>query len=224
MQVPAPGTQMNNASSDIKDKKQMTNEPFDTDNKADLKNIKDASSKLDKIKNHKVQQSDGDVRVPDASTKNYHQKGRWKSISAKGYYPTIKPFTYNEEMEFVSVGQPILNYKSTTWHPEEKKPMHLESGFLRINPNCPNDVSFMVSHNFGIVSLEEGTLNGNTMNLRSTAISRMHFGKLPAVTEIARSYQFCPDTKRLELIVSMSTTNTPQLTEHLRITYEKLCS
>lgn len=149
--------------------------------------------------------------------------GRWKSVSAKGKYPTIKPFTYCEEMEFLSIGQPMLNYKSITWHPEDKRPMHLESGHLRINPACIGDVSLLVSHNFGLVSLEEGTVSNNNMNLKSTAIARMKFAKDPAVTELVRTYQFCPDTDRLHLIVYMATTKT-ELSEHLRIEYEKDCA
>ena len=60
--------------------------------------------------------------------------GRWQSISALGTYPTIDPFTYCEEIRFVSYGQPLLNYSSVSWHPVKKSPMHLESGFLRIQP------------------------------------------------------------------------------------------
>ncbi|KAK4885224.1 hypothetical protein RN001_001495 [Aquatica leii] len=117
--------------------------------------------------------------------------GRWKSVSAKGKYPTIKPFTYCEEMEFLSIGQPMLNYKSITWHPEDKRPMHLESGHLRINPACIGDVSLLVSHNFGLVSLEEGTVSNNNMNLKSTAIARMKFAKDPAVTELVWGLEVC---------------------------------
>ncbi|KAF5303629.1 hypothetical protein FQA39_LY09876 [Lamprigera yunnana] len=61
---------LNNASSDIQDKELMNNEFFDTDNKVDLKNIEDAVSKLDNMNTHKVQQSDGDVSVPDTAMNN----------------------------------------------------------------------------------------------------------------------------------------------------------
>nr|CAH7735078.1 unnamed protein product [Callosobruchus chinensis] len=82
--------------------------------------------------------------------------GTWKSVSAKGAYPTISPFTYCEEISFESLGQPMLNYTSKTWHPEKGNPMHLESGYLRIFPG--SNISFMVAHNFGLTTLEEGEL------------------------------------------------------------------
>ncbi|KAF5308181.1 hypothetical protein FQR65_LT06361 [Abscondita terminalis] len=175
-----------------------------------------------------VSEDDTDSDLSDAAeeeeTKRLVKESRWKSVTAKGKYPTIKPFNYCEEMEFASIGQPMLNYKSVTWHPEEKRPMHLESGHLRINLTSCGEVALLVSHNFGLTSVEEGTVNGYTMNVKTTGISRMKFCKDPAVTAIARTYQFCPDTNKLHLIVCMSTVTTPELTEHLKIEYEKICN
>lgn len=74
--------------------------------------------------------------------------GKWVAESGKGHYPTIQPFTYCEEIDFTSVGQPLINYTARSWHPEKKNPMHLESGFLRIKPGT-NQLAFMVAHNFG---------------------------------------------------------------------------
>lgn len=146
--------------------------------------------------------------------------GKWKSISASGQYPTIKPFNYCEELEFKSIGQPTLNYHSMTWHAASKKPMHLEAGFLRIKPGT-NEVSFMVSHNFGLTSLEEGIVQEQTLELKSTAITRMSFSNGPAVTELKRVYKLCADTHNLEVTVFMATSKTP-LTEHLKVIYEKI--
>jgi hypothetical protein len=52
------------------------------------------------------------------------------------------------QLTFVSVGQPMLNFRSFSWHSEKKVPMHQESGFLRIKPGS-NQVSMLVAHNFG---------------------------------------------------------------------------
>lgn len=76
--------------------------------------------------------------------------GRWVGQNGVGEYPSISPFAYCEEIEFSSMGQPLLNYTSRTWHAEKKTPMHSESGFLRIKPGT-DEVAFMVSHNFGKV-------------------------------------------------------------------------
>lgn len=74
--------------------------------------------------------------------------GRWKAESGQGIYPSIPPFHYAEEIEFASFGQPLLTYQSFTWQPEKMMPMHMESGFLRINPGTKK-LAFLVAHNFG---------------------------------------------------------------------------
>jgi hypothetical protein len=79
--------------------------------------------------------------------------GTWVSVSAKGHFPTIKEFKYNEELSFESVGQPLLNFQAKT-HINER-PMHHERGFLRILPNT-NQIACITSHNFGLAVIEEG--------------------------------------------------------------------
>ena len=146
--------------------------------------------------------------------------GTWKcSDQAKGQYPTIKDFAYGEEIQFLNVGQPMLNFSSVTWHPEGKFPMHQETGFLRIKPGT-QDVSLMLSHNFGLTSLEEGSVEGKTLSLKSSQIARMSFGKEPAVTEIQRTFKLLDENTLFQEIM-MATTNTP-LTKHLEATYKKM--
>lgn len=81
--------------------------------------------------------------------------GKWKSVHAEGAYASVNSFSFEEEIQFISLGQPMLNYVSSSWHPTRLNPMHLESGYLRIKPET-KEVSFMVSHNFGLTSIEEG--------------------------------------------------------------------
>lgn len=144
--------------------------------------------------------------------------GKWKSTSAKGAYPTIQSFEYCEELEFKSVGQPTLNYTSTTWHPIKLNPMHLESGFLRIKPGT-NKLAFMVSHNFGLTSLEEGEVYGNEIMLKAKEISRMSFAKDPAITSLERVIRL--EDGKLHITVAMATDKTP-LNNHLEIFYERI--
>lgn len=146
--------------------------------------------------------------------------GKWRSISAKGIYPTITPFTYCEEMEFKSLGQPLLNYKSNTWNPATQLPMHLETGFLRIKPQT-NTVAFMVAHNLGITSVEEGFVQGNCLSLKTDKIESMKFVKHPYVTHITRTYRYCSESQQLCSIICMATYNTP-LHEHIRVIYERI--
>jgi THAP domain-containing protein 4 len=75
--------------------------------------------------------------------------GRWRSESAIGSFPTIKEFEYEEDIEFSSFGQPLLNYRAYSFTPgPSANPIHFESGFLRIKPGT-NSVAFMVAHNLG---------------------------------------------------------------------------
>uniref|UniRef100_A0A182NL82 THAP4-like heme-binding domain-containing protein n=1 Tax=Anopheles dirus TaxID=7168 RepID=A0A182NL82_9DIPT len=144
--------------------------------------------------------------------------GTWKSVSAKGSYPTIKDFSYNEVLTFESLGQPLLNYEARSQHPVSGAPMHLERGFLRIKPGT-SQVAFMVAHNFGLAVLEEGEATENRLMLASKSIDRMSFGKDPAVKAIEKRYRLNADGT-LEIQTDMQTDNTP-MTNHLIVVYEK---
>jgi hypothetical protein len=111
-------------------------------------------------------------------------EGTWLTeVVAAGKFPTISPFKYYEEISFVSIGQPMLNYTAQSWHPETKKPMHREVGFLKINPNT-NKVSLFVSHNFGLTTIEEGEVVDNELHLKSTNISRASENSEANVTKV----------------------------------------
>jgi THAP domain-containing protein 4 len=144
--------------------------------------------------------------------------GTWKSSSAKGVFPTIKDFNYDETITFEEIGQPLLNFKSVSKIGE--RPMHLESGFLRINSGT-DDVAFLVSHNFGICSVEEGKVAGNKIDLESTSVARIAFAKAPHVTKIRRTMTLKEDGQ-LEIRTDMATTTVPELTNHLVVVYKKL--
>lgn len=145
--------------------------------------------------------------------------GKWHANSAQGSFPTMPPFTYEEEVEFYSTGQPMLNYASFSWNPEKNSPLHSEAGYLRIKLGSP-ELSFMVAHNFGLTSIEEGQVSGKSITLSSQHISRMSWSKAPAVSKIVRTWTLREDNK-LEQVLSMETENTP-LSEHLRVLYTKM--
>ncbi|XP_018320853.1 THAP domain-containing protein 4-like [Agrilus planipennis] len=144
--------------------------------------------------------------------------GSWKSISAKGMYPTYKDFTFCDKLTFKTIGQPMLNYEAVSWNPETLLPIHLESGFLRINPKTPN-VAFLVAHNFGVVTLEEGTVCKQTVRFETSGVLTMSFKPGPKVCKLVR--QYCLDANyNLRYILYMETDRTP-LTTHLEVVYEK---
>ncbi|CAO1430000.1 unnamed protein product [Diamesa tonsa] len=142
--------------------------------------------------------------------------GTWKSISAKGIYPTINDFSYSEELVYESIGQPVLNYKSVSRLGD--RPAHLESGFLRIVPGT-NKISTLGAHNFGITVISEGTFEEKTLSLQSTEISRMSSAKEPKVVKIMTTIKLISEGK-LEILTDMATDNTG-LTNHLHVIYKK---
>lgn len=115
-------------------------------------------------------------------------EGAWRTENTgEGKFPTITSFNFCEEINFSSIGQPMLNYTGQSWHPEKKTPMHREVGFLKIIPGT-NKVSLVLAHNFGLATIEEGQVNENEIKLKSTSIARVSEGcKDPAVLQV----KFC---------------------------------
>lgn len=144
--------------------------------------------------------------------------GKWRSENGKGHYPTIKDFTYIEELEFFHVGQPNLQFSFYSFHPETKKPLHREVGFVRRKPET-NVVAFVIAQNIGVCEIEEGTFTDNEIKVESSSLGRLSFGNDPATKKVSRHFRRDGDT--LELVLSMETANTP-MTEHLRIKYKKI--
>lgn len=99
--------------------------------------------------------------------------------------------------------------------------MHFESGFLRINPGT-DSLAFMVSHNFGLVILEEGSVSASEkkISLESKTIARMSFSKDPEVTGLRRTIQLLDDGN-LKINTDMRTSRT-EYTNHLEVVYRKI--
>lgn len=112
-------------------------------------------------------------------------EGTWRTeVPGEGQFPTIKSFKYCDEIKFTSMGQPMLNYESMSWHQDTKAPMHREVGVLKVIPGT-NRVKLLLAHNFGLTTVEEGEFNDNVIKLKTTTISRMSEGnKEPTVTKV----------------------------------------
>uniref|UniRef100_A0A8B9IUQ2 THAP domain containing 4 n=1 Tax=Amazona collaria TaxID=241587 RepID=A0A8B9IUQ2_9PSIT len=168
--------------------------------------------------------------------------GTWLSDPpGDGTFPTMKPFQYLEEVHISHVGQPMLNFSFNAFHPDTRKPMHRECGFIRLKPDT-NKVAFISAQNTGMVEVEEGEVNGQELSIASHSIARMSFAKKPDVEQvgvrvvknspstasprrclverITRKFRLNSDGK-LEQTVSMATTTQP-MTQHLHITYKKV--
>ncbi|HZU46044.1 MAG TPA: FABP family protein, partial [Mycobacterium sp.] len=80
--------------------------------------------------------------------------GTWAGRGS-GKYPTIEPFEYLEEVVFSHVGKPFLIYGQKTKAPADGKPLHAETGYLRVPQ--PGRVELVLAHPSGITEIEVGT-------------------------------------------------------------------
>uniref|UniRef100_A0A2K5QPH3 THAP domain containing 4 n=1 Tax=Cebus imitator TaxID=2715852 RepID=A0A2K5QPH3_CEBIM len=174
--------------------------------------------------------------------------GTWLSDPpGAGTYPTLQPFQYLEEVHISHVGQPMLNFSFNSFHPDTRKPMHRECGFIRLKPDT-NKVAFVSAQNTGVVEVEEGEVNGQELCIASHSIARISFAKEPHVEQVSparppprpsallscvcrgcgvgrllfitRKFRLNSEGK-LEQTVSMATTTQP-MTQHLHVTYKKV--
>ncbi|RVE49067.1 hypothetical protein evm_006313 [Chilo suppressalis] len=144
--------------------------------------------------------------------------GQWVTKDGKGYLPNVPDFRYHEDLEFSCIGQPMFNFQSKSAHPENHSPMHQERGFLRIKPGT-NELAFIVSHNFGMTSIEEGRCDPEKKEivLETVSLSRMSFAKPPHVTKFKRIIKSLNENS-VEITLFMETEEKP-LFEHLKATY-----
>src|ERR1700758_544339 len=80
--------------------------------------------------------------------------GTWAGQGA-GKYPTIQPFEYFEEVVFSHVGKPFLAYGQKTRAVSDGKPLHAETGYLRVPQ--PGRIELVLAHPSGIAEIEVGT-------------------------------------------------------------------
>ena len=79
--------------------------------------------------------------------------GTWAGRGV-GEYPTIQPFEYLEEVVFTHVGKPFLVYGQKTKSVADGRPLHAETGFLRVPQ--PGHVELVLAHPNGITEIEVG--------------------------------------------------------------------
>ncbi len=106
--------------------------------------------------------------------------GTWQGRGS-GAYPTIEPFDYLEEVAFSHVGKPFLVYGQKTRAATDGKPLHAETGYLRV-PR-PGHVELVLAHPSGITEIEVGTYtaDGPTIDLEMTTSD---IGLTPTAKEV----------------------------------------
>lgn len=137
--------------------------------------------------------------------------GTWSGQGA-GKYPTIPPFDYLEEVVFAHVGKPFLTYGQKTKAVADAKPLHAETGFLRVPQ--PGHVEMVLAHPSGITEIEVGTysVTGDVieMQMSTTAVGLTPSAK--EVTALGRSFRI--DGDELSYTVQMGAVGQP-LQDHL---------
>lgn len=144
--------------------------------------------------------------------------GCWQSVSAE-IFGESKITSFSEQIQFSFTGQACINFRTRSWNPITKMPMHFESGYLRVQPGT-DTVSLVSSHNFGVTSIEEGVLVDNIIMLKSKSLSRMSFAKPPKVTQLDRTFQLMSDGS-FQIKADMATEG-KVCKKHMTATYKRI--
>jgi hypothetical protein len=137
--------------------------------------------------------------------------GTWAGRGA-GAYPTIQPFEYLEEVVFSHVGKPFLAYAQKTKAVADGKPLHAETGYLRVPE--PGRVELVVAHPSGVTEIEVGSYQvaGDVIDIELATTS---IGLTPTAKEVsALSRSFRIDGDQLSYSVQMGAVGQP-LQHHL---------
>ena len=109
---------------------------------------------------------DGPPLHPDVAPLGF-LLGSWMG-EGKGFYTTIQPFEYGEEIRVSHVGKPYLAYTQRSWALDDGRPLHGEMGFWRMAG--PTRVELVIAHPNGHAEVAEGDLDGKSISLASTGI------------------------------------------------------
>ncbi len=139
--------------------------------------------------------------------------GSWTGGGA-GRYPTIEPFEYTEQVEFGHVGKPFLSYVQRTKHAHTGLPLHAEAGYIR--PVGLDRAELVVAQPSGIVEVQDGIIDGQTISFRSVSVTTTATAK--DVAEVCRTLTVDGDT--LTYKVDMAAVGL-ELQHHLAATLQR---
>ncbi|GLE53673.1 peroxynitrite isomerase [Mycobacterium montefiorense] len=107
--------------------------------------------------------------------------GTWAGRGA-GEYPTIQPFEYLEEVVFSHVGKPFLAYAQKTKALADGKPLHAETGYLRVPE--PGHVELVLAHPSGVTEIEVGSYR-STGDVIEIELATTSIGLTPTAKEVS---------------------------------------
>lgn len=129
--------------------------------------------------------------------------GTWQG-EGKGRYPTIAGFTYGEEVRFQHMGKPFLSYAQRTWALDDGRPLHAETGYWR--PSSEGAVEIVIAHPTGLVEVDEGSLDGGTIEVVSRLVGGTSSAK--QVSEVVRHWEVSRD--QLTYTLAMAAVGQPR--------------
>ena len=139
--------------------------------------------------------------------------GRWVG-EGRGEYPTIESFAYGEELRFWHVGKPFLAYSQRTWHADDGRPLHAETGYWRM-PNSGPTIELVLAHPTGVVEVEQGRLEDSRIELVTTNVVGTPTAK--EITALARTIEVRGDVMTYSLsMAAVGHELEPHLTAELR--------
>lgn len=107
--------------------------------------------------------------------------GTWTG-TGHGVYPTIEPFTYDEEITIAPLGpKPILRYSQLTWKPGTREPMHSEVGYIR--PVGADAAELVIAQPTGITEIHTGAVIGTSVEFRTISVGQAPTAKQVATVE-----------------------------------------
>ena len=106
-----------------------------------------------------------------------------------GEYPTIAPFDYLEEVTFGHVGKPFLTYEQRTRATDDGRPLHAETGYLRVP--AAGRVELLLAHPTGVTEISEGSLSveGTVLEMELSTTSVGLSSSAKHVTALGRSFR-----------------------------------
>jgi hypothetical protein len=122
--------------------------------------------------------------------------GTW-SGRGRGTYPTVEPFDYLEEIAFEHTGGRFLRYEQRTRDASGSRPLHTEVGYLR--PGRPGFAEWIVVQPTGIAEVDEGTVEGTGLRVRSRLVGLTRTAK--RVDTVERVLRVDGDTLTSELLM-----------------------
>jgi len=136
---------------------------------------------------------DGPALHPDIAPLGF-LLGSWMG-EGKGFYATISPFEYGEELRVWHVGKPLLAFTQRTWSLDDGRPLHSETGFWRLIDG--SHVELVVAHPNGHAEVAEGELRGTSISVASISMTKTSTAK--PVDSIERDIRVDGETMSYDL-------------------------